>query len=253
MIKRYKFQPLPIVKLIPNLITFIALLIGVTAIRYALNDKWEESLTCVIIAALLDGLDGGLARILHASTPFGAEIDSLCDFANFGIIPGILIYLWLYHNFNFQLITWGAVLFYIGCLAIRLARFNLTSRANNKDSKNFKYFFMGIPAPVAGSLCLLPIMIDLKISDIFDIKLRSYNIYILIYLLIISFLSASRIPTFSIKHIKIPQEYIWLYLIMIILLLVCLFLYPWYLAPVMGLLYIISIIISSIVAKNLNL
>ena len=200
MIKKYKFQPLPVIKLIPNLITFTALLVGVTAIRYALNNKWEESLACVIIAALLDGVDGTVARMLNVFSPFGVEIDSLCDFANFGIVPAILMYLWLHNDFNFQSIVWGSALFYIGCLATRLARFNLSTKSSNKK---FKYFFIGVPAPAAGILCLTPIMMDIKISNIFNINLKNYIIYIIFYFLIIAFLAASRIPTFSIKYIVI--------------------------------------------------
>ncbi len=249
MVKKYKFQPLPVIKLIPNLITFTALLIGVTAIRYALNNKWEESLACVIIAALLDGVDGTVARMLNVFSPFGVEIDSLCDFANFGVVPAILMYLWLHDDFSFQSIVWGSALFYIGCLATRLARFNLSTKSSNKK---FKYFFIGVPAPAAGILCLTPIMIDIKISNIFNINLKNYIIYIIFYFLIIAFLAASRIPTFSIKYIKIPQEYIWLYIITIILFLVSLFLYPWYVTPMVGVLYIISIIVSSIMLKKVN-
>ena len=115
---------LPLYRLLPSVITIIALCVGLTSLRYALAFKWEQSLFLLVIAAFLDGMDGRIARMLNVTSEFGAQIDSLADFVNFGVVPAILIYLWTLNDITIKGVGWGVVLFYVVCCSIRLARFN---------------------------------------------------------------------------------------------------------------------------------
>ena len=119
-------KPVPVVKLIPNILTLIGLVIGVSSIRFALDSKWEISVYCILIATIIDGLDGRIARMLNATSHFGAELDSLCDFANFGLCPAFIIYLWSFQQYEYKVTSWAAITFFIVCMGIRLARFNAT-------------------------------------------------------------------------------------------------------------------------------
>lgn len=237
-----------IAKLFPNIITLLALSIGMSSIRFALENKWEFAVCCVVMAAILDGIDGRLARMLNATSVFGAELDSLADFASFGIAPAIIIYIWSLHSFEYKLFSWGALLLYISCMAIRLARFN-TTIISNKDSKNF---FTGVPAPIGAMLALAPIMIDFEIANKFSINLKSYVITTILYVSIIGFMLASRIPTFSFKNLSVKAEFVWISLLSVSIFIIILSIYPWHVIPLMGLVYLSSIPFSIYFSKRWN-
>ena len=116
-------KPIPFIKLIPNFITLLALIVGVSSIRFGLESKWELAVYCILVAAILDGLDGRVARMLNATSPFGAELDSLCDFANFGIVPAYLIYLWSFQQYEYKLFSWVAMLLFVICMYLLLLIF----------------------------------------------------------------------------------------------------------------------------------
>ena len=147
-------QQLHLVRLLPNLISILALCSGLTAIRFAFAENISVAVFLIALAAALDGLDGRLARMLKSESAIGAELDSLCDFVNFGVVPGLVLYLWgLKSETNFG---WIAVLVYAVCCMLRLARFNVGNR--NPDPAE-KTAFIGVPSPAGAMLALLPIYV----------------------------------------------------------------------------------------------
>ncbi|KJV57153.1 CDP-alcohol phosphatidyltransferase family protein [Orientia chuto str. Dubai] len=243
--------PMPFIRLLPSIITLLGLSVGLSSIRYAFDSKWEAAITCILVAVLIDGLDGRIARLLNAASSFGAELDSLCDFVNFGLTAALITYLWLDPDQQQKLVSWISVLVFVICTAIRLARFNI-SILNHEHSNKKKYFFVGVPAPLGAVLCLMPVMLDFNIFPILNWQIKDYKLCINIYLLIVGFLMASRIPTFSIKSITVKPQYIWICLLLFATVGVTLLIYPWYIIPVFALWYIISIPVSIVVARRIN-
>lgn len=246
-------QPIMFKKLLPSVITLIGLIVAMSAIRFAIDHKWEHAVYCILISGVLDGIDGRVARLLNATSPFGAELDSLCDFVNFGVSPSIIIYLWSFADHDYKLISWACILMFMVCMAIRLARFNTTIVANyNNLDKKSKHFSIGIPAPSGALLMLLPLMLDFEIGKLLNINLKSYTLITDLYIFIIAILLASRIPTFILKNIYIKMEYLSLIMILASIIIINIIIYPWYSLPVIAFLYIISIPISAIVANKIK-
>lgn len=246
-------KPLPFIKLIPNFITISALCIGISAIRFAIELKWEYAISCIVFAAILDGVDGRIARMLGATSHFGAELDSLCDFVNFGVVPALLMYLWSLQYSDFKMLTWLVLLLFVVCMSIRLARFNTALLA--PESRNLsKYFFIGIPAPLGGLLLLTPIMIDFDIASFVNLEINSKanTIYLIFYQLTIALLLPSRIPTFSFKNLVIKPEYVWICMFLGGVIIISLIIYPWYTIPILSAVYIFTIPLSIISAKKIN-
>lgn len=244
-------EPVPLVKLIPNIITLLGLIVGVSSIRFALDSKWELAAYCILIATILDGLDGRIARILNATSHFGAELDSLCDFANFGLCPAFLIYLWSFQQFEYKVTSWSAIVLFIVCMSIRLARFN-TTIGKTPDSKLAKMFFTGIPAPSGALLALTPMIVDFEISTRFaDFNIRHYTLCINLYIAIIALLMVSRLPTISLKYIKIKPEYLPLSLGIFGILIIATIIYPWYTIPVVAIIYLLSIPFCIFISKKI--
>ncbi|MBF8246560.1 MAG: phosphatidylcholine/phosphatidylserine synthase [Rickettsia sp.] len=248
-------RSIPFSVLIPNLITLSGLIIGISSIKYALLGKWEIAVLCILLAAIIDGIDGRIARILNSSSKFGSELDSLCDLANFGVSPAILIYLWAFNHYEFHLIAWGSSMFFTACIAIRLAKFNLlnedikskkslTTEQNEEEEyivKNKLNYFYGIPAPSAAILILIPMMLEFNLTNIVDYKISGYKIFLNIYILFIAFLTAGNFRTISLKNFKINKEYFSFLMSLFIILFIIVILYPWYIIPVLGVLYLINI------------
>jgi len=233
-------KPVPFTKLIPNVITLMGLVVGVSSIRFALDSKWELAVYCILIAGILDGIDGRVARLLNATSSFGAELDSLCDFVNFGVCPAILIYLWSFQQFEFKLVSWAAMLLYVVCMAIRLARFNVSIITDKTDPKS-KYFSTGVPAPSGALLALLPMMLDFELSTAIGVNIRSHTILIDMYIAVIALLLASRLPTFLFKNINIKPEYLSFFMIACAIIMINVIIYPWYTLPILAIVYMISI------------
>lgn len=244
-------KPVTFTKLIPNFITLIGLVVGVSSIRFALDSNWELAVYCVLVAGILDGIDGRVARMLNATSPFGAELDSLCDFANFGISPAIIIYLWSFQQYEFKLLSWSAMLLFIVCMSVRLARFN-TAIILDKEDKLSKYFSTGVPAPSGAFLALLPIILDFEISTVVGLNIRSHTILIDIYIAIVAMLLASRFPTFLFKNIQIKPEYISLSMMISAIVIINVIIYPWYSLPVLACIYILSIPISILISRKIS-
>lgn len=258
MFNKNKYK-LPVIKLLPNFITSLSLVFGISSLRFALNDRWHEAILCILLAGLLDGLDGRLARLLNASTPLGAQLDSLCDFINFGVMPGLLIYFWslryIHYNPTFvrstDLICWSATLFYIMCMAFRLARFNIISTEQSSD-KMAKFFFIGVPAPVGAFLVLTPIMFNFELSSLFQVNFHDHWYYLSLHLIINGVLLASRLPTFSIKYLQVNSEYIWLILIIFAAFILAISIYCWYILPFLSVFYMLMLPVSYFIHRKMK-
>jgi CDP-diacylglycerol---serine O-phosphatidyltransferase len=192
----------PVRVLIPSIITLVGLCAGLTAIRMGIEHRWDLAVAALVFAALLDGIDGRVARLLKASSRFGAELDSLADFVNFGVAPAIIMFNWALEDLHS--LGWIAVLVFAVCAALRLARFNVSLDATDTPAWKSNYF-VGVPAPAAAIILLLPIYIQ----DL-GLHLPSLTPLVLIYTLAVALLMVSRVPTFSGKLIgqRIAREYV---------------------------------------------
>ncbi len=240
-------KSLLLIRLIPNLITLSALSIGFSAVRFALDGSWEKAVWCVILADILDVLDGRVARFFKVTSSFGVELDSLADLINFGAVPSLLVYLWsssVLINKSSKILLWSAGSFYLICAAIRLAKFNLVAH-NIRSEEGIRYFFFGVPTSIGAIFALFPIVWDFSLRHHFHYSLKG-SILLVPYLILVGILMASRIPTFSLKSIRVSHEYIWALLISFAIFIFALVLYPWYLLPICTFLYLISIIFSVI-------
>ncbi len=192
----------PVRVLIPNIFTLVGLCAGLTAIRMGIEHRWDLAVAALVFAAFLDGIDGRVARLLKASSRFGAELDSLADFVNFGVAPAIIMFNWALDDL--KSLGWIAVLVFAVCSALRLARFNVSLDATDTPAWKSNYF-VGVPAPAGAIILLLPIYAE-------DLGLHwpSLTPLVLLYTLAIALLMVSRVPTFSGKLIgqKIAREYV---------------------------------------------
>ncbi len=216
------FKPIPIRYVLPNLLTLIALCSGVTAIRFAVEGRFELAVAGIMVAIFLDAVDGRLARYLEGTSRFGAELDSLADFVNFGVAPAIMVYFWSLNALR----TFGwvvSLMLAIGC-ALRLARFNVALDGPAKPSWVSSYF-TGMPAPAGALLALAPLYLGfLGIID----EGHPFAKTISVYEMFIAALMVSRIPTFSGKTIaRIPREFFMPILALMALFVVFLISYPW--------------------------
>ena len=202
--RRRRFRAVPLRVILPNLVTLIALCMGLTAIRFAIEGRYETAVLAIIIAAILDGLDGRLARAIQGTSRFGAELDSLADFVDFGVAPALVMYLWSLHEFRG--LGWFAALVFAIAAALRLARFNVSIDDPHKQPWQ-DAFFTGMPAPAGACLALLPLYLSFSELHVpFDHRFVLWHIG---YVLVIAFLMASRIPHFSGKSFgRIPREYV---------------------------------------------
>ncbi len=230
----------PLFRLLPNLVTLASLCIGLSAIRYAINGDFFKASGFLLLAGFLDGIDGRLARFFNSSSDFGAQLDSLVDFVNFGVVPGFVIYAWVNSYQDVRGLDWALVLFFAVCGAVRLARFNvdLTREVTNPTLE--KYFFKGIPAPCGAAMAMLPMVLTYEFGDGF----YSNPITVITYVAVLAVLMASRIPTISIKKIPIRNEYAYLTLIILGSIIIGLLVEPWFTLAVVGITYGISIPIT---------
>lgn len=187
-------------RMIPNILTMLALCSGLTAFRFAFDDKWEAAVLCIVIAAVLDALDGRIARLLGHSSKFGAELDSLSDFFAFGVAPAMMMYLWSLHEAGS--LGWVIALLYSVCMALRLARFNTMLEVPSLPlwAKNY---FTGVPAPAAAGLVLTPMILSFQ-TDVLPVR---HPVVSAIFLIVVAGLMVSRLPTYSFKNVRIPHRF----------------------------------------------
>jgi CDP-diacylglycerol--serine O-phosphatidyltransferase len=217
-----RFRAIPLRVLIPNVITLIALCAGMSAIRLAIEGRLELAVSCIVVAALLDGVDGRVARYLKGTSRFGAELDSLADFVNFGVVPALVLYFWGLHDLNS--LGWIGSLVFAICMVLRLARFNVM--INNPDRPAYQAdFFTGMPAPAGACTVLLPIYLDFLGLH----HERAFAPLELAYVFLIAFLMVSTIPTFSGKKLgtRVPREWVLPVFVVAVALILLLAFYPW--------------------------
>lgn len=192
-------KKLSIIRLIPNIFTFISLTLGLTSLKFALEFKWEIAVSLVVFASFLDNLDGKIARLLKSNSNFGVELDSLADFLSFGVAPPLIVFFWtLSDNINN---SWAFVIFYSICASSRLAKFNIATLDNKNKNQEIK-FFQGISTPAAAGLVLLPMMIYFRFNiDFFLDPVLSASLIILSAVLMIT-----NIPSYSLKGMKIEKN-----------------------------------------------
>lgn len=191
-----RFRVLSIPKLIPNALTVLALCAGLTAIRFALEERWELAVAAIVVAGVLDALDGTMARLLKAQSKFGAELDSLSDFLAFGVAPAMVVFLW--STVDAGRLGWAATLFFPVCCALRLARFN--TKLDEDTPPYARGYFTGVPAPAGAGLALLPMMLFFQT----EAAAFRHHAVIVPWLAAVGLLMVSTVPTFSLKRVRIP-------------------------------------------------
>ncbi|MPZ54903.1 MAG: CDP-diacylglycerol--serine O-phosphatidyltransferase [Rhizobiales bacterium] len=233
---RRRFRAIPVRTLVPNLITLLALCAGLTAIRVAVEGKLELALAAIVFAALLDGIDGRVARMLKGTSRFGAELDSLADFVNFGVAPALILYFWGLHDLGHA--GWIAALVFAICAGLRLARFNIMIEDPSRPAWAGN-FFVGVPAPAGAITVLLPIYL-------FFLGMPKSVIVAwitLAYTLMIAFLMVSRLPVFSGKQFgsRVPPEKVLPIFIFVVLFMAMLIAYPWPVLTIGTFAYLVSL------------
>ena len=233
-IRRQRFRAIPLRLLVPNMITLLALCAGLTAIRLAFEEKLEWALAAIVFAAFLDGIDGRVARLMKGQSRFGAELDSLADFVNFGCAPGLIVYLWGLHPLGN--VGWIAAMVFAICGALRLARFNVM--IDDPDQPLWAgNFFTGVPAPAGAIVVLLPIYVSLLGLP------HLPPIPALIYTVAIAFLMVSRLPVFSGKRVgkRVPPEMVLPLFVVFVLAFALLVSYPWQVLAIATVCYLASL------------
>ena len=227
----------PIVKLLPNLVTIVGLCFGLFALKFAILERWELAVGLIIIATVIDGIDGRVARMLNASSDFGAQLDSLSDFFNFGVAPALVLYLWIGHEIKG--LGWAVALFFIISQALRLARFNTSL---HDDNHNDNYFY-GVPAPCGAGLSLIPMIITFFFNEHLDGQalFEITPMTVIIYMAIIGILMVSSVPTISVKKVIIQKRFASLFLAFGGLFIIALVTEPWITLPLIGVFYLATI------------
>jgi len=232
--RRRRFRPIPVRMLVPNVITLLAICAGLTAIRLSTEGRMELAVTAIVFAAVLDGLDGRVARMIKGQSKFGAELDSLADFVNFGVAPGLILYFWQLHDLNNG--GWIAAMVFAISGGLRLARFNATMDDPNKPAFAANYF-TGVPAPLGAITVLLPIYLAFLGLPMPPAMLTA------LYTLLIAFLMVSRLPVFSGKTVRmrVPPEMVLPVFVSVIFFIALLVSYPWHIISACSVLYLLSL------------
>ena len=230
--------------ILPNMLTLIGVCIGLSSIKFALDEKFKLAIVAIIFAAVIDGLDGRIARLIKGTSKVGKELDSLTDVISFGVAPSFVMYFWLLNNLG--KFGWLLCLIYVVCVTLRLARFNVNSNEEPSWKDNF---FEGVPSPAGGILVLMPLIFSLSGFDFFII---SYNILVPVFFISVSFLLISKLPTYSLKKIIIPRSMTVFLLFGIVLFFGLLLIYPFKVIFLSGFIYLSLIPISFLHYRKIN-
>jgi CDP-diacylglycerol---serine O-phosphatidyltransferase len=237
--EKKRYSPVPIRYLLPNLLTLLALCAGVSAIRFSIEGKLELAVSAIIFAIVLDAMDGRLARYLDGTSKFGAELDSLADFVNFGVAPAIMLYFWSLNSLR----TFGWVIsltLAIAC-ALRLARFNVALDDPHRPAWT-KAYFTGLPAPAGALLAMAPFYFGFLTEQLDGHGLAKP---IAAFVLLIAILMVSRVPTFSGKTIsRVPREFVIPILAAMAVFVICLVSFPWETLALVATVYLFLIPVS---------
>src|SRR5450432_1698154 len=233
-LRRRRFRPIPVRMLVPNVITLLAICAGLTAIRLSTEGRMELAVGAIVFAAVLDGIDGRVARMIKGQSKFGAELDSLADFVNFGVAPGLILYFWQLRELHDG--GWISAMVFAIAGGLRLARFNATMDDPNKPAFAAN-FFTGVPAPAGAITVLLPIYLAFLGLPQPPATLTAF------YTLLIGFLMVSRLPVFSGKTVRmrVPPEMVLPVFVSVIFFIALLIGYPWHILSTCTVLFLLSL------------
>ena len=222
--------------ILPNMLTLIGVCIGLTSIRFALDEKFEFAIIAIIFAALFDWLDGRIARLIKGTSEVGKELDSLADVISFGVAPAFIMYFWKLNELG--RFGWLLCLIYVSCVALRLARFNVNS---NQEPSWRDNFFEGVPSPAGGILVLTPLIVSITG---FDYIALDYDIIVPACFIVISLLLISKFPSYSFKKIIVQRKATIFLLFGIVLFLGLLLIYPFNVISISSIIYLLMLPIS---------
>ena len=222
--------------ILPNMLTLIGVCIGLTSIRFALDERYEFAIIAIIIAAVIDGLDGRIARLIKGTSKVGKELDSLTDMISFGVAPAFIMYFWKLNELG--RFGWLVCLIYVICVALRLARFNVNTGGEPSWRDNF---FEGVPSPAGGILVLTPLIFSMSSIELFKID---YAIVVPIFFIVTSFLLISKFPSYSFKKIVIQRKATIFLLFGIVLFFGLLLIYPFNVISISSIIYLTLLPIS---------
>ena len=228
--------------LLPNILTLGGVCLGISSIKFSIDGNFSLAVTLILCAAILDALDGRIARLIKGTSEFGKELDSLTDFVSFGIAPVFVLYFWKLNEYG--KLGWAITLLYSVCCVLRLARFNLTKIEETQEWKN--NFFEGIPSPAGGLLILMPLIYDLtSINLAFDIQNTTPFLTVTVAILLVS-----KVPTLALKKISISPKITVFLLLAIGVVFISLLFYTLESLLIFGVIYILSIPVSIVFYKN---
>ena len=230
--------------LLPNILTLAGVCLGISSIKFSIDGNFSLAVTLILFAAILDALDGRIARLIKGTSEFGKELDSLTDFVSFGIAPVFTLYFW--ELYNYGKLGWAITLIYSVCCVLRLARFNLTKFEETQEWKN--NFFEGIPSPAGGLLILMPLIYELTDLNI-GLDIKKFTPYLTV---LIAILLVSKIPTLALKKISISPKATVFLLLGIGVVFIALLFYTLETLLIFGIIYLLSIPISIITYSNQN-
>jgi CDP-diacylglycerol--serine O-phosphatidyltransferase len=222
--------------ILPNMLTLIGVCIGLTSIRFALDGKFEFAIIAIIFAALIDGLDGRIARLIKGTSKVGKELDSLTDMISFGVAPAFIMYFWKLNTLG--RFGWLVCLIYVICVALRLARFNVNS---NQEPSWRDNFFEGVPSPAGGILVLTPLIVSITNFDYINLN---YDIIVPTFFILTSLLLISKFPSYSFKKIVIQRKTTIFLLFGIVLFFGLLLIYPFNVIAISSIIYLLMLPIS---------
>jgi len=230
--------------ILPNMFTLVGVCIGLTSIKFAFDDRFGLAIICIIVAGLIDGLDGRIARLIKGTSQVGKELDSLTDVISFGVAPAFIMYFWQLNTLG--RVGWLICLIYVICVALRLARFNVNSETQSSWKDNF---FEGVPSPAGGILVLLPLIYSKSELQFFNIN---YQYFVPAVFILISIFLISKVPTYSFKKIAVPRRLTIFLLFAVVLFFGLLLIYTYNVIVLSSLLYLLLIPFSIYHFHNLN-
>jgi len=230
--------------ILPNMFTLVGVCIGLSSIKFAFDEKFTLSIIAIIVAAIIDGLDGRIARLIQGTTKIGKELDSLTDVISFGVAPAFIMYFWKLNELG--RVGWFICLIYVVCVALRLARFNVNS---GKEPSWRDNFFEGVPSPAGGVLVLMPLIYSLSDIQILNIN---YDFFVPILFVAVSILLISKVPTYALKKISVPRSMTIFLLFVVVFYFGLLLIYTFNAIAISGLIYFMLIPVSFIHYNNLS-
>ena len=247
MEEKKKFKLIPSKKtrhLLPNILTLGGVCLGISSIKFSIDGNYALAVIFILLASILDTLDGRIARLIKGTSDFGKELDSLTDFVSFGIAPVFILYFWELNNYG--KLGWAIILIYSVCCVLRLARFNLTKIENTENWKN--NYFEGIPSPAGGLLILMPLIFELAEFNL-NFNIKNITPY---FTILVAILLVSKMPTFSFKKISVSPKTTVFILLTIGIIFISLLYYTFETLLVFGIVYLITIPFSYSMYKSKN-